>query len=126
MSRDLYESVELWPTISPYEIGAYADRLLKENPEIRNLLRNYLVCQVENVLCANNVAIEGVTGDGDEEYKISEAIYDCINNDDLKNFIKDLPLNPFLFTDTNDPRNKAIIKSNVEEAAKNLKNIEHV
>lgn len=126
MSRSLYESIELWPTITPCEIGVYADRLLKENAEIRNLLRNYLVCQVENALCANNVAIEGVTGDGDEEYKISEAIYDCINNDELRKFIKGLPLNPYVFTDTNDPRNKAIIEGNIEEAAKNLKNIEHV
>lgn len=126
MSRDLYESVELWPTISPSEIGVYADRLLKENVELRNLLRNYLVCQVETVLCANNVVVEGVIGDGDEEYKISEAIYDCINNDDLKNFIKGLPLNPYMFTDTNDPRNKAIIESNIEEAKNLIKDIERV
>lgn len=126
MSRDLYDCVVHRPVISPGKIGVYTDKLLKENTEVNKLLRNYLIYQVESVLCSKGVYIEGLQTDIDEEYRLTDAIFDTIDNDDLKKLIEDLPLNPFITTNSTDPRNRTIIKSNIEEATKSIKNIELV
>lgn len=126
MSRDLYDCVVHRPVISPGKIGVYVDELLKENSEVNKLLRNYLIYQVENVLCSKGVYIEGLQTDTDEEYRLIDAIFDTIDSDDLKKLIKDLPLNPFITTNSTDPRNRTIIKSNIEEATKSIKNIERI
>lgn len=111
---DLYDHLRLIPTLDFTDISAAADKLL-DNDRVRDQLRYIIIDHLLYLVELENGSTRGASAFFNDT-EINERL-DALLEPVVKRLLKERAvLSPEYGTDSNDPRNRQIIKENIQRA----------